>query len=190
MIEIKDVSKSYRDKLILRNINLVFESGQFIVIIGSSGCGKTTLLKLINKLLPMDKGDILIDGVSIKSIPDTKLRRKIGYVMLNKDNEDYETYRALAEKFMAADKQGREEIFQKAPDGMWETLRVLKNARVRMVIDQEIFRALNNRVNDKDRRIVSEIIDESISPIDAAFTAFRYGVMCGKRAERAKKKKE
>lgn len=81
MIEIKDVSKSYRDKLILRNINLVFESGQFIVIIGSSGCGKTTLLKLINKLLPMDKGDILIDGVSIKSIPDTKLRRKIGYVI-------------------------------------------------------------------------------------------------------------
>ena len=81
MIEIKDVSKSYRDKLILRNINLVFESGQFFVIIGSSGCGKTTLLKLINKLLPMDKGDILIDGVSIKSIPDTKLRRKIGYVI-------------------------------------------------------------------------------------------------------------
>ena len=81
MIEIKDVSKSYRDKLILRSINLVFESGQFIVIIGSSGCGKTTLLKLINKLLPMDKGDILIDGVSIKSIPDTKLRRKIGYVI-------------------------------------------------------------------------------------------------------------
>lgn len=81
MIEIKDVSKSYRDKLILRNINLVFESGQFIVIIGSSGCGKTTLLKLINKLLPMDKGDILIDGVSVKSIPDTKLRRKIGYVI-------------------------------------------------------------------------------------------------------------
>ena len=116
--------------------------------------------------------------------------RKIGYVMPNKDNENYETYRALAEKFMAADKQGREEIFQKAPDEMWETLRVLKNARVRMVIDREIFRALNNRVNDKDRRIVSEIIDESISPIDAAFTAFRYGVMCGKRAERAKKKKE
>lgn len=81
MIEIKDVSKSYRDKLVLRNINLAFESGQFIVIIGSSGCGKTTLLKLINKLLPIDKGDILIDGVSIKLIPDTKLRRKIGYVI-------------------------------------------------------------------------------------------------------------
>ena len=81
MIEIKNVSKSYRDKLILRNINLVFETGQFIVIIGSSGCGKTTLLKMINKLLPMDSGDILIDGKSIREIPDTKLRRRIGYVI-------------------------------------------------------------------------------------------------------------
>ena len=81
MIEIKNVSKSYRDKLILRNINLVFETGQFIVIIGSSGCGKTTLLKMINKLLPMDSGDILIDGRSIREIPDTKLRRRIGYVI-------------------------------------------------------------------------------------------------------------
>ncbi len=81
MIEIKNVSKSYRDKLILRNINLVFETGQFIVIIGSSGWGKTTLLKMINKLLPMDSGDILIDGKSIREIPDTKLRRRIGYVI-------------------------------------------------------------------------------------------------------------
>lgn len=81
MIEIKNVSKSYRDKLILRNINLVFETGQFIVIIGSSGCGKTTLLKLVNKLLPMDSGDILIDGKSIREIPDTKLRRRIGYMI-------------------------------------------------------------------------------------------------------------
>lgn len=81
MIEIKNVSKSYRDKLILRNINLVFETGQFIVIIGSSGCGKTTLLKMINKLIPMDSGDILIDGKSIREIPDTKLRRRIGYVI-------------------------------------------------------------------------------------------------------------
>lgn len=81
MIEFKNVSKSYRDKLVLRNINMVFESGQFIAIIGTSGCGKTTLLKMINKLLPMNQGDILIDGKSVRDIPNMKLRQEIGYVV-------------------------------------------------------------------------------------------------------------
>ena len=81
MIEFTNVSKSYKDKLILRDINMTFASGEFVAIIGSSGCGKTTLLKMINKLLPMDRGDIIIDGKSIREIPDIKLRREIGYVV-------------------------------------------------------------------------------------------------------------
>ena len=81
MIEFTNVSKSYKDKLILRDINMTFSSGEFVAIIGSSGCGKTTLLKMINKLLPMDRGDIIIAGKSIREIPDIKLRREIGYVV-------------------------------------------------------------------------------------------------------------
>ena len=69
MIEFTNVSKSYKDKLILRDINMTFSSGEFVAIIGSSGCGKTTLLKMINKLLPMDRGDIIIDGKSIRRDP-------------------------------------------------------------------------------------------------------------------------
>ena len=115
--------------------------------------------------------------------------RESGYVVLNRDNKDYDLYLALAEKFMVADRQGREEIYQKAPKELGETLLVLKNARVRRVIDREIFRAKNNLVNDKERRIVLEITNDSLSPVGAALTAFRYGVMCGKRAERARRKK-
>ena len=70
----KDVYKR-QDKPVLLNINMKIETGEFIILIGSSGCGKTTLLKTINKLNPLDRGDILIDGVSIKKIPDNKLRR-------------------------------------------------------------------------------------------------------------------
>lgn len=114
--------------------------------------------------------------------------RKSGYVVLNKDNEDYDLHLALAEKFMSADRQEREKIYQKAPKELDETLLVLKNARVRRVIDREIFRAKNNLMNDKDRRIVTEIINDSSTPTGAAFIAFRYGVMCGKRAERAKRR--
>ena len=81
MIKIEHVSKSYKDKLVLRDISLTVGDNEFIVIIGSSGCGKTTLLKLINKLLPMDRGNIIINGHSIRDIQGTLLRRKIGYVL-------------------------------------------------------------------------------------------------------------
>lgn len=81
MIEIKNVTKSYDDKKVLNNISLTIESGELIVVIGSSGCGKTTLLKTINKLNSIDSGDVLIDGKSIKNMKDTDLRRKIGYVV-------------------------------------------------------------------------------------------------------------
>ena len=81
MVEFVNVSKSYQDELVLKDISMRFESGEFIAVIGLSGCGKTTLLKLINKLLPMDSGEIYIDGRSIREIPDTDLRRSIGYVV-------------------------------------------------------------------------------------------------------------
>lgn len=81
MIKIEHVSKSYKDKLVLRDVSVTVEDNEFIVIIGSSGCGKTTLLKLINKLLPMDRGNIIINGHSIRDVQGTELRRKIGYVL-------------------------------------------------------------------------------------------------------------
>lgn len=81
MIEFKNVSQGYNGKTVLTGISLTIQTGEFVVLIGSSGCGKTTLLKTINKLNPLEKGDILIDGVSIKSIPNNKLRRSIGYVI-------------------------------------------------------------------------------------------------------------
>lgn len=83
MIKIEHVSKSYKDKLVLRDVSLTVGDNEFIVIIGSSGCGKTTLLKLINKLLTLDRGKIIINGHSIREIQGTMLRRKIGYVLQN-----------------------------------------------------------------------------------------------------------
>lgn len=80
-IEIKNVYKAYKDKPVLKSVNLDIQTGEFFVLIGSSGCGKTTLLKMINKLNSIDKGDILIDGVSIKKSDTIKLRRQIGYVV-------------------------------------------------------------------------------------------------------------
>ncbi len=80
-IEFKDVKKSYGDKLVIKNFNLKINSGEFITIIGSSGCGKTTVLKMINELIKPDEGKILISGKDISKENVVNLRRNIGYVI-------------------------------------------------------------------------------------------------------------
>ena len=56
MIEFRNVSQSYKDHKVLTDINMTIQSGEFVVLIGSSGCGKTTLLKTINKLTTLAGG--------------------------------------------------------------------------------------------------------------------------------------
>ena len=63
-------------------IDLIVESGQFVVLLGPSGCGKTTLMKMVNRLYEPTSGDIFIDEKSIHNGMDViELRRKIGYVI-------------------------------------------------------------------------------------------------------------
>jgi len=61
MIEIKNVTKKIGSKTILNDISLSIDTGMLVVLIGSSGCGKTTTLKLINKLIKPTYGEIYID---------------------------------------------------------------------------------------------------------------------------------
>ncbi len=77
----ENVSKSYGENMILNNFNLTICRGDFLTIIGSSGCGKTTVLKLINGLLTPDSGRILVNGEDIAKIDQIQLRRKMGYVI-------------------------------------------------------------------------------------------------------------
>ena len=81
VIKFKDVCKSYDDNPILNNFNLEVSKGEFLTIIGSSGCGKTTVLKLTNGLLEPSEGNIFIQGEDISRLDQIKLRRNIGYVI-------------------------------------------------------------------------------------------------------------
>ena len=81
MIVFENVDKAYKNKQVLTNVNLTINSGEFMVLIGSSGCGKTTLLKSINKLHSINGGSIKIDGVPIENQDSIKIRRRIGYVV-------------------------------------------------------------------------------------------------------------
>ena len=77
------VTKRYagRDSAALDDLSLEIPAGTFCVLVGPSGGGKTTALKMVNRLIPFDSGDILIDGRSVRDLPATELRRGIGYVI-------------------------------------------------------------------------------------------------------------
>ena len=81
MITFYDIHKNYNGKEIIADFNLTIESGTFLTIIGTSGSGKTTVLKMINGLVLPDKGEIYIDGKNILEEDLIALRRNIGYVI-------------------------------------------------------------------------------------------------------------
>ena len=66
-IEFKQVQKSYEDKVILPNLSFQINRGDFVTILGTSGSGKTTTLKLINRLIEPSKGQILLNGQDTKT---------------------------------------------------------------------------------------------------------------------------
>ena len=80
-ITFKNVTKKYGDKAVLSDINLSIESHEFFVLAGSSGGGKTTLLKMVNRLIEPNKGQVLIDDQDIQTINLRDLRLQIGYVL-------------------------------------------------------------------------------------------------------------
>lgn len=80
-IEFKNIKKAYGSNTILEHFDLSVEEGEFVTIIGSSGCGKTTALKMVNGLIEPDDGDIFVDGENIKKKNLTELRRNIGYAI-------------------------------------------------------------------------------------------------------------
>ncbi|MGO1631017.1 MAG: betaine/proline/choline family ABC transporter ATP-binding protein [Staphylococcus equorum] len=82
MLSIKNLSKVYGGgKKAVDNISLDIESGEFIAFIGTSGSGKTTALRMINRMIEATEGQITINGKDVRKMNPVELRRKIGYVI-------------------------------------------------------------------------------------------------------------
>jgi subfamily B ATP-binding cassette protein MsbA len=79
-IELKNISFSYGDRPILKNVNLIIPKGQTIALVGPSGGGKSTMMDLIPRFMDVQEGQILFDGVDLRDLELTSLRSQIGVV--------------------------------------------------------------------------------------------------------------
>jgi phospholipid/cholesterol/gamma-HCH transport system ATP-binding protein len=73
MIRVANLHKSFRSQKVLKGVNLEFASGKITTIVGTSGCGKTVLLKHLNALLLPDKGEVFVDEVDITKLSQDEL---------------------------------------------------------------------------------------------------------------------
>jgi len=79
MIELREVSRRFGDAVAVDRLSLTIASGELLVLLGGSGSGKTTTLKMINRLIEPSAGDVLVDGRSVRDVEPHALRRRIGY---------------------------------------------------------------------------------------------------------------
>ena len=84
MVRLEHIEKSFGKNKVLKDVSLSIFRGEFLTVIGRSGCGKTTMLKLINGLLSPDAGKVSVEGKDIAQTDLIALRRRIGYVIQNK----------------------------------------------------------------------------------------------------------
>ncbi len=120
MIEFQHVSKIYKGgKVAVEDVNLSFEKGEFICFIGTSGSGKTTSMRMINRMTEPTKGKILIDGQDIQKLNAVELRRKIGYVIQSIGLIPHMTIReniTLVQKLLKVDQQKQQTTAEKMID--------------------------------------------------------------------------
>ncbi|SKB31959.1 ABC transporter ATP-binding protein [Luteibacter sp. 22Crub2.1] len=81
MIEFDRVHKRYGDHVVIDDLSLRIEDGEFFVLVGPSGSGKSTLLRTVNRLEPVDRGTVHVDGEDVATRDVEALRRGIGYAI-------------------------------------------------------------------------------------------------------------
>lgn len=176
-IEFKKVDFRYyktSKDAVLSNIDLTIEPGQTVGIIGSTGCGKTTLVSLIPRLYDCDKGQVLVDGVDVKDYSLYNLREGIGMVLQKNvlfsgsisDNLRWGDLNATDEQITDAAKKAQADMFVKSFPNEYETILDQGGTNVSGGQKQRLCIA---RALLKHPKIL--ILDDSTSAVDTATEA-------------------
>ena len=168
-VKVQNLTKRFGDLLVLDNLNFEVEEGEFLCIVGPTGCGKTTIINLLMRFYDVDAGEILVDDVDIRHITRASLRGQFGMVLQDtwlyngtiKDNIRYGNLNATDEEVIAAAKAAQVHHFVKTLPGGYD-----------MVLNEE---ASNVSQGQKQlltiaRAILSNpkvlILDEATSSVD------------------------
>ncbi|MBP5165411.1 MAG: ABC transporter ATP-binding protein [Lachnospiraceae bacterium] len=118
MLEIKNLTKKYGDKVAVYNLSLSLESGKICAFIGKNGAGKTTTLKCCVGMLSFEQGEITINGISVKNDP-IAVKRNIAYIPDNPDIYEFMTgigYLNFIADIFGLSKEVREERIRRIAD--------------------------------------------------------------------------
>ena len=125
-VRFEDVSFGYKEKLVLKNVSLYAKPGQKIALVGATGAGKTTIANLTNRFYDINNGKIIYDGIDIKKIRKSDLRKSIGIVLQDTnlftgtilENIKYGNPNATIEEVISAAKLANAHNFiERLPDG-------------------------------------------------------------------------
>ena len=173
-IEFKNVSFRYyknREELVLDNINLTMPAGATVGIIGSTGCGKTTLISMIPRLYDVDEGQVLIDGIDVKDYSLKNLRDAVSVVLQKnilfsgtiEENLRWGNENATSEQVIAASNKAQAHKFVEAFPQKYETNLTQGGTNVSGGQKQRLCIA---RALLKEPKII--ILDDSTSAVDTA----------------------
>ncbi len=81
MIEVNNLTKQFGGQPVVNDVSFRVGRGETLVLLGTSGCGKTTTLRMMNRLIEPTSGSVVVDGVDVRQQPGPALRRRIGYVI-------------------------------------------------------------------------------------------------------------
>ncbi len=170
MIKLKDVVFSYDDKKVLDNLSITAKKGESIALVGKSGCGKSTIAKLLLGFYELKDGDIFIDNKSVYNYSLEELRNKLAYVPQNpylfdgtiKDNIRYGHLNSTDEEIISSAKMANAHDFIMEQENGYDTLIGEEGAKLSGGQKQRI--AIARAIN-KGSSIL--LLDEATSALDS-----------------------
>lgn len=147
MLTVEGVSFSYREKPVLDNVDLEVRKGEIIGILGPNGCGKTTLLKLLNRNLHPQKGRVLMQGTDLEDISKRGIARKIAVVPQSNEIRFAFTVREIV-------CMGRMPFLDRFQGESGEDLRIVEEAMEKTNIKEFADRPINTMSGGERQRVI------------------------------------
>jgi len=147
MLAVKDLSFKYKERPVLEDVDLEIRKGEVIGILGPNGCGKTTLLKLLNRNLHPQEGKVLLEGTDLEGMSKRRIARHIAVVPQSNEIRFAFTVRDIVS-------MGRMPFLDRFQGESAEDIRIVDEAMERTNIKEFADRAINTMSGGERQRVI------------------------------------